>query len=283
MISPGKVLSVFAAEGLGGVVARVRRRWREWRFRPHVLEKRYGNYTFQFYVATREAQEWYGRSGDLRVSKNLGPELDWLARAAAPGDVVADVGAHHAYFSLLLAHWVGAAGKVYAFECLPENAEIAARNIALNGITNLELVRKAVGAQAGTVEIVDNSGGVFGPRRPGVTVLTAEMLALDEFFPERTPDLLKIDVEGFEYEVLKGARRCLLGRPKIALELHCFPFEDPVSQLARVLALLPREGYRYQVAFEDGQELREYALTGTSAEELGRRFNPALYGLPVGR
>lgn len=283
MISPRQILSVFTTEGFGGVVARVRRRWREWRFRPHTLTKNHNGYRFQFYVGTREAQEWYGKSVDHRVSKNLAPELAWLARAARPGDVVADVGAHHAYFALLLAHWVGSGGKVYAFECLPENAGIAARNVALNGVTNLELVRKAVGAQAGTIEIVDNSGGVFGPRQPGVKVLTPEMLALDEFFPDRVPDLLKIDVEGFEYDVLEGARRCLRARPKIALELHCFPFADPVAHIARVLDLLPRDGYQYQVAFEDGGALVDYALTSSSPAELGKRYNPHLYGLPLER
>jgi FkbM family methyltransferase len=277
------MLSILATEGLGGFAAHVRRRWREWRpFRPHVLDKVYEDYRFRFYVGTREGQEWYGKFVDTRLYKPVRAELAWLARAAAPGDVVADVGAHHAYFALLLGHWVGAAGKVYSFECLPENADIVARNIALNGVTNIELVRKAVGAERGTIEIVDNSGGVLGPRTPGVNVLTAEMIALDEFFKSRVPDLLKIDVEGYEFEVLKGARRCLLARPKIALELHCFRFTDPVAHVARVLSLLP-DGYRYKIAFEAGDELLDYVLTSNSPAELGKRFNPHLYGLPIVR
>jgi FkbM family methyltransferase len=283
MISPAKIISIFRTEGLGGIAARLRRRWREWRFRPHVLDKTYEGFTFRFYIGTREGQAWYGKSVDTRLYKNLRHELAWLARAAAPGDLVADVGAHHAYFALLLAHWTGSAGKVYAFECLPENADIAARNIAMNGAVNVELVRKAVGARAGTIEIVNNSGGVLGPRNAGVDVLTAEMISLDELFPGRVPDLLKIDVEGYELEVLTGARRCLLGRPKIALELHCFPFTDPVAHVSRVLDLLPRDGYRYQIAFKDGEELVDYALTSDSPAELGKEFNPHLYGLPLER
>src|SRR5205823_6514575 len=152
---------------------------------------------------------------------------------------------------------------------LPENADIASRNIALNALRNVELVRKAVGARSGTVEIVGNSGGVLGNRRPGIPVLSAEMISLDEFFSDRVPDLVKIDVEGYEYDVLKGASRCLAARPKIALELHCFKFTDPVAHVERVLALLPKEGYEYQVAYEAGDPLVDYTLDHRSTAVIG--------------
>jgi FkbM family methyltransferase len=278
-----KVLRIFATEGLGGIVARVRRRWRLWSFRPQVLEKQHDDFRFSFYIGTIEGQEWYGKFVDTRLYKPVGAELAWLARAAAPGDLVADVGAHHGYFSLLLSRWVGARGKVYAFECLPENADIATRNVALNRLQNMEVVRKAVGAHAGAVEIVSNSGGVLGRRGPDVSLLKAEMITLDEFFPDRVPDLLKIDVEGYEYEVLKGAHRCLAARPKIALEFHCFQFADPTAHVERVLSLLPTDGYRFQIAYEAGDELVDYSLAKDSAMVIGKRYNPHLYGLPTER
>jgi len=276
-----KIPPILAHEGLGGLVAHARRRWRLWRrFRPYVLEKQYENYRFRFYVGTREGQEWYGRFVDTRLYKPVAAELAWLARAVAPGDVVADVGAHHAYFALLMGNWVGAGGRVFAFECLPDNADIAMRNVLLNEVTNVEIIRKAVGAQAGTIEIVNNSGGALGPRNPGVEVLPVEMIALDDFFTGRVPDLLKIDVEGFEYEVLKGASRCLEARPKIALEFHCFQYTDPSAHVARVLELLPTEGYEFKIAFEAGDELVDYQVTRDSPARLGRQFNPHLYGVP---
>src|SRR3982751_5258110 len=105
MIDLRKIPRILMTEGLGGITARVRRRWRMWRFRPHVLDKQHDGFRFRFYIGTREGQEWYGRFVDTRLYKPVRAELAWLARAAAPGDVVADVGAHHAYFALLLAHW----------------------------------------------------------------------------------------------------------------------------------------------------------------------------------
>src|SRR5438552_12269536 len=114
MIAVGKILRILAAEGVGGVTARIRRRWRLGTFVPHVLEKQHAGVRFRFYIGTTEGQEWYGRFVDTRLYKPLRAELAWLGRAAEPGDVVADVGAHHGYFSVLMAHWVGARGKVYA-------------------------------------------------------------------------------------------------------------------------------------------------------------------------
>src|SRR5438552_3128384 len=76
------------------------------------------------------------------------------------------------------------------------------------------------------------------------------------------------------------ARRCLAARPKIALEFHCFKFADPVEHVARVLDLLPRAGYEYQIAYEAGDELVDYTLDRHSASVIGSRYNPHLYALP---
>jgi FkbM family methyltransferase len=278
-----KALRILATEGPGGVIARIQRRWRLRTFEPHVLEKRYERIRFRFYIGTAEGQEWYGRFVDTRLYTPVKAELAWLARAVAAGDAVADVGAHHGYFAVLLSHWVGAGGKVYAFECLPENANIAARNVAVNELRNVEVVRKAVGVESGIVDIVDNSGGILGERTTGVHLLSVQMISLDEFFRKRLPDLLKIDVEGYEFDVLKGARRCLAARPKIALEFHCFKFPDPVRHVERVLGLLPKEGYDYKLAYEAGEELVDYSLDDGSAAVIGARYNPHLYGLPTER
>src|SRR5256886_4585682 len=99
MIAVGKIVRILAAEGVGGVTARIRRRWRLGTFVPHVLEKQHAGVGFRFSIGTTEGQEWYGRFVDTRLYKPLRAELAWLGRAAEPGDVVADVGAHHGYRS----------------------------------------------------------------------------------------------------------------------------------------------------------------------------------------
>jgi FkbM family methyltransferase len=270
-----KIYRIFKTEGLGGVIARVRRRWRLATFRPHVIEKQYGDIRFNFLVGTREGQEWYGRFLDTRLYKPLGPELAWLAETVRSGDIVADVGAHHGYFATLLAHWVGSQGKVFAFECLPENAEITSHNVSLNHLSNVEVVRLAVGGRPGQVVIANHSGGILFDPSVSQKRIAVEMTTLDRFFTDVSPTMLKIDVEGYEGEVLRGARNCLARRPKIALELHCFKFANPEVEVRQIMELLPTAGYRYQVAWEAGDPLTSLVAG------LARRYNPHFYGVPV--
>ena len=63
-----------------------------------------------------------------------------------PGSVVLECGAHHGAHTILLSKWVGDQGKVIAVEPMPENAAIIRRNIELNGLTNVTVVEKMVGA-----------------------------------------------------------------------------------------------------------------------------------------
>jgi FkbM family methyltransferase len=275
-----KIYRILITDGVGGVGARLRRRWRLATFRPHVLEKRYGDLSFRFFIGTREGQEWYGRFVDARLYKPLGPELAWFAENVGEGEIVADVGAHHGYFSTLFAHWVGPRGRVFSFECLPQNAAIAARNVALNHLSNVEVVERAVGARRGQAVIADHSGGILFDPTVSEKRLTVGMTSLDEFFTETHPTLLKIDVEGYEGEVLRGARACLTRRPKLALELHCFKFANPEAEVRQLLQLLPLDGYRYQVAWEAGDRLTPCVIDAALAADLARRYNPHVYGLP---
>jgi FkbM family methyltransferase len=275
------VLGALAVEGPAGVTARIRRRWRLWTFRPHVVDKQVDDFRFKFYIGTSEGQEWYGAFVDTRLYKSIGPELAWLRQAVAAGDTVADVGAHHGYFALLLSHWVGERGRVFAFESLPQNAEIAERNMALNGVSNVRIIQSAVGASVGAVAIARDSSGVLSANAAATDALTVHVVALDEVFDQNLPDLLKIDVEGYELEVLRGARRCLAARPKIALEFHCFRFQDPVRRVGEILSLLPNEGYRYELARESGGPLEAFSIDQGSAAIIGAQYNPHLYGAPV--
>lgn len=278
-----RAISVFGNEGLGGVVSRIRRRWRFRTFKPHVLEKRYEDHRFRFLIGTPEGQEWYGKFIDNRLYKPMGPELAWLKRAVRAGDRIADVGAHHGYFAVLFAHWVGSNGNVVAFECLPENAAIASYNARINQLGSVHIVAKAVGSKSGTVEIGTTSAGVRVDRSAQSQLVTVEMISLDEFFGDRYPDLLKIDVEGYELEVLKGAKDCLARRPHIALEFHCFKYEDPRAEAQQILDLLPTAGYEFMLAVEAGEALVKFAVNEQSADVIAKQYNPHLYASPLTR
>lgn len=276
-----KMVSVLSTEGPGGLVSRIRRRLRLRMFRPHLLDKRYEDVEFRFLIGSPEGQEWYGKFVDNRLYKPMGPELAWLKRAAREGNCVADVGAHHGYFTVLIANWVGANGKVVAFESLPENAAIASYNARINRLENVQIVAKAVGAKAGAVDIGTTSAGIRVERLAQPELITVQMLSLDEFFEDCYPDLLKIDVEGYELEVLKGAKHCLARRPSIALEFHCFKYEHPRAEVQQILDLLPTEGYEFMLAPEAGEALVTFAIDEHAAPFIAMQYNPHLYASPI--
>ncbi len=158
---------------------------------------------------------------------------DAFAELVPAGGVVWDVGANVGFYTLIAARLVGEAGRVVAFEPLPENQRAIRRNVALNDLANVELVAVALSDAEGEAELqlhgdptwakldthADTSfkrdSAVAGSVRVSVTTLDAQLQRLP------APALVKMDIEGAEVAALRGAGR-LLGevRPAIVCELH---------------------------------------------------------------
>jgi FkbM family methyltransferase len=147
------------------------------------------------------------------------PVQQALADHLAQGGVFYDIGANTGFFSLIAANIVGPKGAVYAFEPVPENADVLRRNATLNRFGHLELFPVAVADKSGEAEIFVSewdggaalaSSPVSSPDLCGskrVTVVT-----LDEFIRARQlriPSVIKIDVEGVELSVLHGMRETI--------------------------------------------------------------------------
>jgi len=147
------------------------------------------------------------------------PQTAWASNILRAGNRFVDVGASFGHYTSLASQIVGQTGKVFAFEPSPVPNAVLAEMISENRISNIELVRAAVGERSGEIDLnlpTDNivhspsvfySGSDFVPTR-------VPMIALDEFGPlndGRAIDLIKIDVEGFEPNVIAGMKR-LIGR-----------------------------------------------------------------------
>jgi len=152
----------------------------------------------------------------------------FLERNVTPGDVVYDVGAHIGFFSVCAAR-LGAV--VYAFEPVPENAARLRENVSLNDL-EIHVVEAAVWGEDGSVELVPGDSDFESRAAPGTGVPSVSLDSFAEREPE--PALIKVDVEGAETEVLRGARRILAqARPVLVCELH------GEGRRAEVEALLP--------------------------------------------
>ncbi len=150
------------------------------------------------------------------------------------GENVVDVGAHIGLYSLIAAKRVGSSGKVIAIEPDPENFRILKKNISLNQLTNVEPLECAVYSAKEKLKLflpeLDQGRTIFNTvmqDRAGMSsnFLEVEANTLDNILSEYSMhrvNYLKIDVEGAELEVLKGAVNTLSSNKDITLiiEIH---------------------------------------------------------------
>lgn len=144
--------------------------------------------------------------------------LEILKKILHQGHVFLDVGANIGYISLTAAKFVGEKGLVYAIEPNPDTWEILKENINLNKYKNIYSFNLALGSKEFETQIFTNS------RNRGLTTLFPQYNVRDKLDIQikvstidvlidsgqvKTPALIKIDVEGYELEVLKGATKLL--------------------------------------------------------------------------
>jgi FkbM family methyltransferase len=176
-----------------------------------------------------------------------------LKKHVTAGDVVVEVGANVGAHTLLLAKLVGAAGKVYAFEPTVYAQRKLRTNIDLNPelksriIVRSELVTNH--EHETPVRVIKSSFPIRAGGAPGEAV-SAAAIALDSEAFSRV-DLLKIDVDGYDYKVLEGAIEILrMFRPRLLVELCEHALTAQGDSVHKLLGLLAGIGYRG--FYEDG-------------------------------
>jgi len=160
----------------------------------------------------------------------------------APGNTVLDVGANLGAYAVLFGQWVGAAGRVFAFEPAPEARRGLERHVAINGLDGRVVVRpEAMADKAGTVRF--RASGPHGDNR----IMRADREAvpdcidvattsIDTFCRERNlqPRFIKVDVEGAELDVLRGARETIAaGGASLNLYVEMHPHLWPALGTSR--------------------------------------------------
>jgi len=184
-------------------------------------------------------------------------EWRFVERFLQPGMTVLDIGAHHGFYSLLASVKVGGTGHVVAFEPSPREREKLLRNLALNGYTNVQVEDCALAEAAGQQELIVVGGintGCNSLRRPNVKERTSSVEVrvdtLDNYLAEHPlppVDFIKLDAEGAELAILKGASRLLQTppRPVVQCELEEIRTRPWGYHPREVVALLDTMRYRW--------------------------------------
>ena len=141
------------------------------------------------------------------------------------GDVVFDIGAHWGYFTLLASECSGPTGRVFAFEPLPHNLVRLRRHVDVNECDNVTVLGLAVSDRDGTDRFNTQYGSRTGHlSEDGQTeVRTAALDGLVERGMVPPPTVMKVDVEGAEMKLLRGAESVIASaKPLIFLSTHHF-------------------------------------------------------------
>jgi FkbM family methyltransferase len=158
--------------------------------------------------------------------------------------VVLDVGANIGLVAIPVARRLPES-KIYAFEPHPTNTLRLVENIELNRISNVEVVRAAASSFEGTVAMAESSPMMHSVKSTGS--LRVACITLDAFIVNGglRVDLIKIDVEGHELEVLKGAMSLLQTQhPAVVCEVDDRHLKRMGTSAADLRHFLNRLGYR---------------------------------------
>ena len=219
----------------------------------------------------------------------------YLIQALAPGDIFIDIGANVGYDTLLASHLVGANGQVLAIEASPHVFGLLEKNLALNATTNVTAHHAAVCASECLVPVYLHDGCNLGgttivpsiARRRAVTLeATVPGLPLGAIVPEATivgARLIKIDVEGAEWPVVKGFADLLphlSSRTELLIEVSAEGLSDHDVSISDFLSLFRRAGFspyvignRYSVdTYLEPSSARPEPLTGEDFVQLDILF-----------
>jgi FkbM family methyltransferase len=172
-----------------------------------------------------------------------------LLQHLQPGMVMVDVGAHIGHYTVAAAQRVGPHGRVIAFEPDPVSFSYLAQNVAANGLSErVTMQNVAVSGQTGTANLylgrrdrVANSLIRSDATMPRSVV--CDTIALDHYFqddPDPRVDMVKMDIEGGEYDALRGMVRLLAANPhlKLLVEFHPVNLQRAAIDADEFIALL---------------------------------------------
>ncbi len=236
-------------------------------YQRRVVEHRYGDINLRIELADPLAAGWYDHDWPPL------PELALLARHQLRLNArVFDLGAHQGIVGLMLAHHVGREGQVILVEPNPHNISLCGRNSELNGVNWTVPLQAAVTDHEGVLPINAGWNGQAFELSDYGGPIEVPCLTVDAITARYgSPQVVFVDVEGYECKVLAGARETFATQPDWFIEVHIgHGLEAAGGSVNQVLSYFPDAEYERFVHSEgDSLPIR---LSQAPAHKLRDRF-----------
>lgn len=188
--------------------------------------------------------------------------LSFLRTVIRSGDTILDVGAHLGLMSLSCSKLAGQGGKVYSFEPSPTTFSQLKKMLSLNrGGAPVDARQMAVGLQNGPISFYEsddegsNSNSLVQKHDLKRKPVTVPCISIDQFTEENCPEqlhVIKIDAEGVELDVLKGAEQTLRKhRPFLVLAIHPRLIQNYGQRTEDIYTFIKNLNYRVQLGKRD--------------------------------
>jgi FkbM family methyltransferase len=208
---------------------------------------------------------------EWRISKLFETKTtNYVKKFLKQGDSFIDGGANIGYYSLMASKLVGQKGSVYAFEPTPATFKRLCDNISLNELQNVKPYQMGLGSDDGELEyFISNINPVNNSfvkselnSHPGSNVIKVKIARLDTIFPDGIDNLsvIKLDVEGYENEVILGAKNLIQkSRPAIIFEFYYPIVVKRYKNHNQIFDSLKALGYSEFIEIETGNIVSKYS------------------------
>lgn len=197
----------------------------------------------------------HGICRDLMIEAKREPYLtSWWQDNVGSAKSVLDIGANIGYYTLQAAKLMKNEGIIYAIEPIPDNVKLLCKNIALNKFNNISVHQLAIGDKNGKAEIFCHDFRNYASILPSKwqtysKTMTIPISTMDNFLKDKAiPDIIRMDVEGYELHILRGAKDTLASNHniKIIIETHFSLLGENTTEL---LDILKSNGFEITAAY----------------------------------
>jgi FkbM family methyltransferase len=184
-------------------------------------------------------------------------QLQALLDGIKDGDTVIDIGGHYGQYSIVMAALCGQSGNVITFEPDPYARDFLKRNLALNPSLKPVVIEESALSDTDGFAVLFSKGGnsqsslvrsaVEFDEKHCAEPIQVRTVCLDTYLQQNTlptPSWIKIDCEGAEIRVLKGAQKVLAGPAKVLCELHPYAWEAFGNTFDDLMAIVSAPGWR---------------------------------------